>query len=349
MEYRRLGATGLKVSAISYGNWVNSDDQATQDRNTQIIQKAWELGINFFDTAEVYGEGKAEIHLGHALKTLNVQRQDIVISTKIFGGDGNDFPNSKYLSRKHIIEGLRNSLKRLDTPYVDIVFAHRYDYSTPLEETCRAFDWVIRHGLAHYWGTSEWTAQQIHQAIGICDKLSLHKPVVEQPQYNMMVRDRFEWEYESVFAAGYGSTIWSPLYQGLLTGKYNEDILADGRFKNSDNVYVKLFYQQILGDPEKRTKIQNQLKQLGEIAKELGVTQAQLSLAWALKNKDVSTAITSATKPEQLEETVKSVQVIKLITKEVEQKIESILSNKPTTSLNFKQMAPYPTRRDLYI
>ncbi|CAD8149266.1 unnamed protein product [Paramecium pentaurelia] len=350
MEYRRLGSTGLKVSAIGFGNWLNADDNETLERNTKIIQKAWELGINFFDTAEGYGKGKAEIQLGSALKTLNVQRQDIVISTKIyFGTAQDDFPNSRFLSRKHIIEGLNNSLKRLDLTYVDIVFAHRYDPQTPLEEVCRAFDWVVRHGWAHYWGTSEWTAQQILEAIGICDRLKLIKPVAEQPQYNMLVRDKFEWGYNNVFAQGYGSTIWSPLYQGILTGKYNEDILADGRFKNTDNPYLKSFYERTLGNPEYAAKVQSQLKQLGDLAKELNITQAQLSLAWALKNKDVSTAITSASRVEQLEETFKSIQAIKLITPEIETRIETILQNKPETQLNFKVQKPFPTRRDLYV
>ncbi|KAM3142472.1 hypothetical protein pb186bvf_005374 [Paramecium bursaria] len=352
MEYRRLGNTGLKVSAIAYGNWLNSNDPAAIEANIKIVQRAWELGINYFDTAESYGFGEAEQQLGVALKTLGVQRQDLVISTKIyFGGQKDVFPNSKFLSRKHIIEGLRNSLKRLQTPYVDIVFAHRYDPHTPIEEVVRAFDWVVRKGLAHYWGTSEWSAQQILEAIGVADRLGLTPPVVEQPQYNLFHRDRFEWEYEPVFSSGYGSTVWSPLFQGLLSGKYNEDLGAEGRLTTlKENVFVKGFIERNLSNPEEDiNRIQTRLQQFGNIAKELKISQAQLAIAWVLKNKDVSTAITGVTRIEQIEDTVKAIPAIKLITSDIERQIEEIFKNKPQTTLNWKMMAPNKTRRDLYI
>ena len=194
MEYRYLGPTGLRVSVVSWGNWVNnSSDKLTVDS----VKFCLEHGINFFDTAEVYGLGAAEISLGKAFKELGVQREKIVVSTKIYkcGLD----PNDSFLSRKHIIEGIRNSLKRLQLDYVDVIFCHRYDRYTPLEETCRAMNWVINQGLAHYWGTSQWSASQIMEAYKICDKLNLIPPVCEQCNYNMMVRDRVEAEYRDLF------------------------------------------------------------------------------------------------------------------------------------------------------
>ena len=227
MEYRYLGPTGLKVSVVSWGNWVNNaSDQLIVDS----VKFCLEHGINFFDTAEIYGHGGAEISLGKAFKELNVQREKIVVSTKIFNC-GTD-PNDSFLSRKHIIEGIRNSLKRLQLDYVDVIFCHRYDRYTPLEETCRAMDWVINQGLAHYWGTSQWTASQIMEAYKICDKLNLIAPVVEQSNYNMMVRDRIESEYRDLFKRyKMGTTIWSPLESGILAGRYLNGIPDDSRYK----------------------------------------------------------------------------------------------------------------------
>jgi len=227
MEYRYLGPTGLKVSVVSWGNWINNaNDQLTVDS----VKFCLDHGINFFDTAELYGFGVAETSLGKALKQLNVQREKIVVSTKIFT-IGRD-PNDSFLSRKHIIEGLRNSLKRLQLDYVDVVYCHRYDRYTPLEETCRAMDWVINQGLAHYWGTSQWSASQIMEAYKICDKLNLISPVVEQSNYNMMVRDRIEGELRDLFNRyRMGATIWSPLESGILAGRYLNGIPDDSRYK----------------------------------------------------------------------------------------------------------------------
>ena len=220
MEYRYLGPTGLKVSVVSWGNWVNN---ASEKLTVDSVKLCLEHGINFFDTAEAYGLGAGETLLGKALKELNVQREKVVISTKIYRC-GTD-PNDSFLSRKHIIEAIRNSLKRLQLDYVDVIFCHRYDRYTPLEETCRAMDWVINQGLAHYWGTSQWSASQIMEAYKICDKLNLIAPVVEQCNYNMMVRDRVESEYRDLFKRyKMGTTIWSPLESGILAGRYQEDI-----------------------------------------------------------------------------------------------------------------------------
>jgi voltage-dependent potassium channel beta subunit len=226
MEYRYLGPTGLRVSVFSFGNWVNNEkDKLTVDS----VKFCLEHGINFFDTAESYGLGMAETSLGKAFKELNVQREKIVVTTKIYrcGFD----PNDSFLSRKHIIEGVRNSLKRLQLDYVDVVFCHRYDRYTPLEETCRAMNWVINQGLAHYWGTSQWSASQIMEAYKICDKLNLIPPIVEQTHYNLMTRDWVEREYRDLFARyKMGTTVWSPLESGVLAGRYLNGIPEDSRF-----------------------------------------------------------------------------------------------------------------------
>lgn len=221
MIYRYLGNSGLKVSLLGYGNWLNSNSKENYELTRDSIKKCYDAGINFFDTAEIYGFGEAETQMGQAFQELKLKRESIVVSTKIFKiGDG---VNDNFMSRKHIVEGLKNSLKRLQLDYVDVVFSHRPDFQTPLEETCRAFSWLIDQGLSLYWGTSEWPASRITEAFGLCEKYNLHKPICEQPQYNMLVRERFEKEYKNIFQTYlYGSTIWSPLAGGILTGKYND-------------------------------------------------------------------------------------------------------------------------------
>ena len=295
MEYRYLGPTGLRVSVVGWGNWVNNqNDQLT----VESLKVCLEHGVNFFDTAEVYGLGAGELSLGKALKELNVQREKVVISTKIFN-IGRD-PNDSFLSRKHIIEGLRNSLKRLQLDYVDVVFCHRYDRYTPLEETCRAMNWCIEHGLAFYWGTSQWSASQIMEAYKICDKLNLIPPVVEQTHYNMMFRDFVEREYNDLFKKyGMGTTIWSPLESGILTGKYMNEIPEGSRFTlDHDNAKnANEFYQ-----GENKKMWDEKLFKLKEIAeKKMNCTLAQLALAWVIANPDCSTTILGASKTSQLE------------------------------------------------
>jgi aryl-alcohol dehydrogenase-like predicted oxidoreductase len=236
--------------------------------------------------------------MGRAFKELKVVRKDIVVSTKIFKcGDG---PNDSFLSRKHIIEGLRNSLARLQMDNVDVVFCHRPDYLTPLEETCRAMSWCIDQGLAFYWGTSEWTAARITEAVVLCERLGLHKPVVEQSLYNMFSRDRFEKDYKDIFERfGYGTTIWSALAGGLLTGKYNNGEVPPGtRYK--DNPMLESVLEKYFG-PDVKEKTVQKMKALEEVAKGLGCTQAQLCLAWAIANGDVSTCILGFTKTSQVE------------------------------------------------
>ena len=263
-----MGNTGLKVSVMGYGNWLNSNDAAAQKFTTDAIRECLTMGVNFFDTAEIYGFGEAETQMGRAFKELNVRRESIVVSTKIYKiGSG---VNDSMGSRKHIVEGLQNSLKRLQLDYVDIVFSHRPDYECDLEETCAAMHYVIEKGLAFYWGTSEWTAQRIAAAIGICEKNNWHKPVVEQPQYSMVRREKFEREFHYVFSDyKYGSTIWSPLCQGILSGKYNDGSAPEGsRFEKDGNGAT---FQRYFGPGKKETTLK-MFAALADLAKELGCT-----------------------------------------------------------------------------
>jgi len=337
MEYRRLGPTGLKVSALGFGNWLTSDKPDFQERTTEMIKKSYELGINFFDTAEVYGSGEAEIAMGKAFKELNLPREQLVISTKIFwGGKG---VNDVGLSRKHILEGTANCLKRLQLDYVDIIFCHRPDFETPLEETCRAFDYLINTGKTFYWGTSEWPADRISEAYRVCDRLGLHRPVVEQPQYSMIARERFEKEYAQLFSENQmGTTIWSPLAGGVLTGKYNEGIPEGSRF-DSENPLLKSIFEKSFA-PDKKEKTLKMLTSLGEIAKEIGCSQAQLALGWALANDNVSVCLFGATKIAQIEDNIKAIEVYPKLTPEILQKIETVLDNAPEPVFDFKNRRP---------
>lgn len=339
MPYRYLGPTGIKVSAISYG-CMDIRDQAQLN---ELIQKAWQLGINFFDCAEVYGKprGQVEELLGEALKTLKTDRENYVLTTKVFWGG--DSVNQKGLSRKHVIEGVKRSLKRLQTSYVDVIFAHRFDTFTPIEETCRAFDWCVRKGYALYWGTSEWPAEKIREAIDLCERFKLVKPVVEQPQYSMIYRERFEKEYASLFKEyRLGTTIWSPLAGGVLTGKYNMDIPVDSRAKVSPMAFALDRWLH----PDKIENTRKIVSQVVEIAKEIGCSAAQLALAWAVKNKDVSTAIIGSTKIGQLEENVKALEFMDKITPEIEARLDSILG-KPDPEQEMRTFQKLPGRREV--
>ncbi len=350
MEYRHLGATGLKVSVFGFGNWITSDDPSQQERTNELVKKAWSLGINYFDTAEMYGAGNAEILLGNAFKELKVPREDLVVSTKIFFGPQGG-QNATGLSRKKIIESTNASLKRLQLDYVDIIFAHAYDYNTPVEETCRAFDYLINKGKAFYWGTSSWPAQRIMEAIIICEKKGLIKPIVEQCEYNMLNRQEVEKEYGPLFDGhGYGTTIYSPLAGGFLTGKYNDgNIPEDSRYANPWCADLNAMNYEKYFESDKKEDLVQALNAIAGIAKELDCTQAQLSLAWAIANRDVSTAILGATKESQLEENVKAVEVIKKITPQIEERIRKILKNDPDQFTNYSSLMPYPPRRSKYI
>ncbi|KAL7747527.1 hypothetical protein RI367_007119 [Sorochytrium milnesiophthora] len=312
-----------------YRGWLTYGGQVKDvDITYKCMKQALDLGINFFDTAEVYAQGQSEIDMGHAIKKLDVKRSDLVISTKMFwGGDG---PNNKGLSRKHIVEGTMASLKRLQLDYVDVIFAHRPDASVPIEETVRAFNWLIDQGKAFYWGTSEWSAQEITEAHLVAQRLGLVGPTCEQPQYNMFERARFEKEYDALYKRfGLGTTIWSPLASGVLTGKYNDldNIPADSRLALKDNAIMER-YRKELQTEDGKAKI-DKVKKLTPIAKRLGGTPAQLALAWCVKNAHVSTVITGASKPEQIVENVKSLELVPKLTDEVMKEIDAILDNKP--------------------
>ena len=341
MEYRYLGNTGLKVSVLGFGNWVNNaDEKLTIDS----VKVALEHGVNFFDTAESYGFGRAETFLGKAFKELNVPREKIVVTTKITRiADG---PNDCGQSRKHIIEGTRNSLKRLQLDYVDVVYSHRYDMHTPLEETVRAYNFLINQGLAFYWGTSEWTACQIMDAYRICDKLNLIPPIVEQCQYNMLVREKMENEYRDLFKKyKMGTTIWSPLFSGVLTGKYINDKPADSRFVvfKDGKMHEKLYYDNKEQNDQKLLK----LKDIAE--KKLSCTLTQLAISWVIANPDVSVCLLGASKASQLEETLKAVEIYKKLTPEILLEIEEILQNAPEGETDFRTWKMLPSRRNLVL
>ena len=327
MNYRRLGSAGIKLSELSLGAWVTYGAQVGEDVATKCMAAAWELGVNFFDNAEAYARGNAETVMGNAIKTLGWRREDIVVSSKVFwGGWSGRPPNNEGLSRKHIYEACRNSLRRLQLDYLDLYFCHRPDPNTPIEETVRAMDDLIHQGKILYWGTSEWSAAEIMRAHGIAKDLGLTPPQMEQPQYNMVHRDRVEKEYLPLYREiGLGTTTWSPLASGLLTGKYDQGVPADSRAAFRGYGWIQ---EQIL-TPQNIQLV----KDLEKVAKDLGCTMAQLALAWARKNDNVSTVLTGATKPEQVKENMASLDFLSALTPEVIERIEGILRNKPELSM----------------
>ena len=299
MTYRYLGNTGLRVSVLSFGTMLTNYYDEDNEKWLACAKAAYDLGVNYFDSAEIYGMGDGDRLLGRAIKEFGWERKSLVISVKILTAGGGT--NDNCMSRKHIIEGTKASLERMGIDYCDLVFSHRPDYETPLEETCRAFSWLIDHGYAKYWCTSTWPAQLVTEAIGICEELNLHKPAADQCQYNCLHRVEVEHDYARVFDRfGYGSTVWSPLAMGLLSGKYNDGVIPeDSRFGRSE-AFKGLAWGSQMGDHiiEERKRMFSELK---EAADELGATQAELALAWVLVNKDVSTCIFGATKVSQVE------------------------------------------------
>ena len=327
MNYRRLGSAGIKLSELSLGAWVTYGNQVGEDVAAKCMAAAWDLGVNFFDNAEAYARGNAETVMGNAIKTLGWRREDIVVSSKVFwGGWSGRPPNNEGLSRKHIYEACRNSLRRLQLDYLDLYFCHRPDPNTPIEETVRAMDDLVHQGMILYWGTSEWSAADIMRAHGIAKDLNLSPPQMEQPQYNMIHRDRVEKEYLPLYREiGLGTTTWSPLASGLLTGKYDQGVPTDSRAAFRGYGWIQ---EQIL-TPQNIQLV----KELEKVAKDLGCTMAQLALAWARKNANVSTVITGATKPEQVKENMASLDFLSVLTPEVMERIEQILGNKPDLSI----------------
>ena len=318
MEYRYLGKTGIQVSALSLGSWVTFHNQVDENSAVEAMAAARDAGVNFFDNAEVYARGKSEEIMGAALKKLGWQRSSYLLSTKIFWGL-NDVVNEKNtLNRKHLIEAINGSLKRFGLEYVDLLYCHRPDPNTPIEETVWAMHNIIEWGKALYWGTSEWPAGDILSAIEIAERHHLHKPVVEQPQYNIFHRERFEVEYARLFKDyQYGTTIWSPLASGLLTGKYNNGIPADSRGALKGYEWLR--------DNLTNEKSLNMVKELGKVADGLGIPLSRFALAWCLKNPNVSSVITGASRVEQVRENMKAIEDVPLLTPDVMNRVDKIV------------------------
>ena len=326
MEYRRLGKSGLQISALSYGAWVTFSKQVKLDDAVEIMKVAYDAGVNFFDNAEVYEHGEAEIVMGKALKKLGWRRDSFLVSSKVMFGSVSDHKPTQWgLSRKHIIEACDQALVRLGVEALDLYFCHRPDPETPIEETVRAMSDLVQMGKAHYWGTSEWSAQQLMEAYGIARQYHLVPPTMEQPQYNMFHRERFEVEYARLYEEiGLGTTIWSPLASGVLTGKYSEGIPDDARINLPGYEWLKKMFESEEGQ-ERISKVRD----LSVIAEELGTNMATLALAWCLKNPNVSTVILGASRLSQLEENLKTVDIVDQITDDVMEHIEEVLDNKP--------------------
>jgi len=321
MNYRHLGRTGVRVSELSFGSWVTFKNQVDVEAAINIMSAAYDAGVNFFDNAEVYASGKSEEVMGAALKKLNWRRGSYLATTKFYWGLHDNVNERNTLNRKRLIEGINGSLQRLQLEYVDVIYCHRPDRTTPIEETVWAMHNIIEWGKALYWGTSEWSAAEIVAAIEFAERHHLHKPITEQPEYNLFSRHRFSKEYQRVYENyGYGATTWSPLDSGLLSGKYNQGIPEDSRggLKGNDWLHEKVTNQENL----------SKVQALEPIARELGCTLSQLALAWCLKNPLVSTVITGASRVEQVHENMKATDVAPRLTPDVLERIDAIFKPK---------------------
>ncbi len=321
MIYRNLGKWGVKVSALSFGSWLTFGKMMDDATAEACMKMAYDNGINFFDNAEGYVYGKSEIVMGNILSKMQWPRDTFMVSSKVYFGTG-EKPNQTGLSKKHVFEACHAALKRLQMEYLDFYYCHRPDSTTPVEETVWAMHQLIMQGKVLYWGTSEWSAQQIMQAWSICKENHLIPPVVEQPQYNMFHRERFEKEYHRLYSEiGLGTTIWSPLASGALTGKYNNQLPEDSRLALKGLEWLR----ESSITPERLEKV----KSLQNIAAEVSCTLPQLAIAWCLLNHNVSTVILGASRTAQLEENIKAINVLSKLTPEVQVQIENILKNRP--------------------
>lgn len=322
MEYRRLGKSGLQVSALSFGSWITFGNQIEDGISERLMDIAYDHGVNFFDNAEVYAAGKSEEVMGDILSKKQWSRDSYIISSKVFFGAGGKLPTQRGLHRKHVVEACEQAIKRLKTDYLDLYFCHRPDKQTPVEETVWTMHNLIQQGKILYWGTSEWSAMEIMEAHAAAQRYNLIGPTMEQPQYNMFVRDKVEVEFSQIYkTVGLGTTIWSPLCSGLLTGKYNNSIEASSRLKRDELGWLaeRLLVQQNF----------DKVTDLMSLAKELELSIPVMSIAWVLKNPNVSTAILGATKESQLLENLKALDAVDLLTDDVMARIETILNNTP--------------------
>jgi len=324
MEYRRMGKTGLQLSTLSFGSWVTFALQTDDQDNDRLMSLAYDAGINFFDNAEVYSNGRSEEMMGRVLKQKNWERSSYVVSSKaFFGWKGEEKkPNQHGLSRKHLMEACHEALKRLQVDYLDLYYCHRPDKHVPMEEVVRTMNTLIQQGKIWYWGTSEWSAAEIVEAHAVARELGLEGPAVEQPEYNLFNRQKLEADYLTIFKnIGMGTTIWSPLASGLLTGKYNNGIPEGSRLALEGYGWLK---DRALA----QDKLQR-VEKLGHFAQQLGVSLPTLSIAWCIHNPNVTTAILGATKESQLKENLKALDVLPLLTKEVMAEIDEIMQTKP--------------------
>lgn len=328
MEYRRMGKTGLQLSVLSYGSWVTFAKQIDDSASDKLMSIAYENGVNFFDNAEVYSRGESEKMMGRILKSKDWERSSYVVSSKAFFGWRGDKnrPNQTGLSRKHLTEACHEALQRLHVEYLDLYFCHRPDKNTPIEEVVQTMNTLIQQGKILYWGTSEWSGAEIMEAHMVAREMRLIGPAVEQPEYNLFQRYKMEVDYYTIFKnIGMGTTIWSPLASGLLTGKYNNGIPKDSRLALEGFEWLK--------DRTLSEERLGRVRELGSITKELGTTMATLAIAWCIKNPNVTTAILGATKPEQLTENFKALEVLPKLTPEVMERIDAVMGTKPVMPL----------------
>ena len=322
MKYRRLGKSGLQVSELSFGSWITFANQIENGISEKLMDIAYDAGVNFFDNAEVYAAGKSEEVMGDILKKKAWARDTYIVSSKAFFGAGGKLPTQRGLHRKHLVEACEAALKRLKVDYLDLYFCHRPDKETPMEETVWTMHQLIMQGKILYWGTSEWSAQEIMEAHMVAQRYNLIGPTMEQPQYNMLTRRKVEVEYAQIYkTVGLGTTIWSPLASGYLTGKYIGQKPNDSRLQRDELNW--------LAERTFTEENENRVMRLQEFARDLGISLPKLGVAWCLKNQNVSTVILGASKPEQLIETLAAADAVDLLTNEVMEKIEDILQNKP--------------------
>jgi voltage-dependent potassium channel beta subunit len=331
MEYRHLGRSGLKVSALSLGSWVTFGNQVGSREAKGLLGDAYDAGVNFFDNAEGYEAGESEQIMGDAIAALGLPRDSFAVSSKVFWGG--DKPMQLGLSAKHVRDACDAALARLQVDYLDLFFCHRPDIDTPIEETVRAMHQLVMQGKVIYWGTSEWSAQQITEAHAAAAAHGLTPPTMEQPQYNLLHRDKVDGEFLPLYERfGLGTTTWSPLASGVLTGKYNDGFPDDGRLSLPGYEWLKKLWTGEGG--ERRLE---KVRALTALAQELGVSMTHLAIAWCLRNPHVSTVILGASRPEQLSDNLKALDALPLLTDDVVERVEEIVDNKPPAPERFGQ------------